>query len=350
MCIQQPSPQFRAKHYIRLAIMKILVTGAAGFVGTAFIQMALKSGAEVVGYDIDDRFQRLSRSGIDRNARFRFCRMDLSKNTPSVDGDFSYIVHLAALAHVDYSMLFPEESLRNNVTSTINMLGLARSKALPLLFASSVEVYGNTHGNTAVNEEYSRTGMSPYALSKILCEDICVYYKQKHELDITIVRFTNLFGPWQSPDRVIPRSVLRMQDNFGVRVDLGRVRDFLYVDDAVEAIWRAINEKTEIGIFNVSTGFDREISEVILWIKDYMQSSNALAIEVPSEKDGRGLRLVASPERARVVLGWAPQCDFHEALKQTVDWYLANQDWANQFRGMVWEADRSKYLIDRPPL
>ena len=325
--------------------MKILVTGVAGFLGSQFARFALAKGASVVGCDIDDAFGRLVQSGLACEADFEFVRLDLSDAEPQLPGDISHIVHLAALAQVDYSVAFPEKVLRNNLNATLTVLRIAKTQKLPVVFSSSVEVYGGLE-TKVFSEEDTRLGLSAYALSKIRCEDLCLHYKRHFNVPITILRFTNLFGPWQSPDRVIPRVIMRALEYLEMRADLYRTRDFVCVEDAVRAIWLGTQGETVNGIYNVSSGTPRRISDVVMQVGNALGVPNLVAVRSGQEQDGRGAHLSSCPDRAKVELGWHAEHGFADALEATVAWYAAHRAWASQFLALINSNDPASYVVD----
>jgi len=326
--------------------MKILVTGVSGFLGSQFARFALANGASVVGCDMDDAFGRLVQSGLAREGDFEFVKLDLCDAEPQLPGDISHIVHLAALAHVDYSVAFPEKVLTNNLNSTLTILRIARTRKVPVVFSSSVEVYGGLEIKV-FSEDDTRFGLSAYALSKIRCEDLCLHFKRHFDVPTTILRLTNLFGPWQSPDRVIPRVIMRGLEYLEMWADLYRTRDFVYVDDAVRAIWLVTQCQTISGTYNISSGTPRRISDVVMQVGCALGVPHLVAVQNGQRQDGRGTHLSSCSDRAKVDLGWHVEHGFADALAATVAWYADHRAWTNQFLDSIATNDPSTYVVDK---
>jgi dTDP-glucose 4,6-dehydratase len=326
--------------------MKILVTGAAGFVGLNFVEHALANGAHVIGYDIDDAFKRLASADVLRHSNFQFMKCDLAENPLTIDASVTHVAHFAALAHVDFSNRHPDLVIRNNVNSTIAVLEAIRRTPRPTLVASSVEVYGGLKDAIFVEDDL-RTPLSPYALSKICCEDICSFYRTTHNLPVTLARFTNLFGPWQSPDRVVRRSIARAIQGLPLIADRNRTRDFLDVRDAVRAVWLALtSQKPPLDIVNVCSGIGRPVREVVAMIAQLCGSRFPVQLTSDSQSDGRGLGLTSSPARVARELDWAPTEDFEKCVTETSQWYLVQKGWLAQFESQIRSEQSGYFVVD----
>jgi dTDP-glucose 4,6-dehydratase len=191
---------------------KILITGVAGFVGTNLSLFLLDKGHHIVGIDVNDRHKRLQKSGLLSNKNFQFKKNDLAVKIAFHDDKKEHvqaIFHLAALPHVDFSSFYPHHVISNNIESFINILELGRELNVPVIFASSVEVYGGM-----TDKKYQETDLlfplSPYGASKVGCEAIMKSYIETQGTKGLVFRFTNLYGPWQAPDRLIPRIIAQI--------------------------------------------------------------------------------------------------------------------------------------------
>jgi dTDP-glucose 4,6-dehydratase len=325
--------------------MRILVTGAAGFVGLHFIQHALAIGAHVIGYDIDDAFQRLASSNVLSHSNFHFIKLDVAENLPIIETSVTHVAHFAALAHVDFSNRHPNLVIRNNVNSTISVLEAVRRTPRPTLIASSVEVYGGLKDAIFVESDL-RTPLSPYAVSKVCCEDICSFYRTSYNLPLTVARLTNLFGPWQSPDRVVPRSIARAIYGLPLVADENRTRDFLAVREAIRAVWLALMSQRQLDIVNVSSGIGRPVREIVAQIAEGCGSRFPVQVASESRSDGRGLSLLSSPARAERDLGWELAEDFNRSIAETTRWYLTHQSWLAQFETQIRSEQTGSFLVD----
>jgi len=266
---------------------------------------------------------------------------------------FDVIVHLAALAHVDYSLIAPHTATMNNVGATASVLEAARRSGAKVVLASSVEVYSGDHGRPFCEDDMLAP-RSPYGASKVLSETLAESYRRTFGIDVTVLRFTNLFGPWQAPDRVIPR-VLRQRD-LGIvsTATAGRVRDFLHVEDAARAVKSAVDGEFPSGTYNVCTGIGVPIDALVKALRDDDES----AVRLVSTDKGRGFDLVAGSQRLRESSDWRPRHEVFAEVGQLQRWSEEHSSWLQQFDKMIsaetgTEASLSDFhfplVTDQPP-
>ncbi|MFI5777519.1 NAD-dependent epimerase/dehydratase family protein [Nocardia sp. NPDC051570] len=324
------------------------IAGGAGFVGINLAQAAVAAGHQVVLLDQADRLGRYAHSGL--GPQVTLLATDLAAGQLDAFADLDVIVNLAALAHVDYSLHFGDQVIANNVSVQRTVLDAAARYGTPVLFTSSIEVYGGNDGER-FDETAPRLPLSPYAESKILCEDLVDTYRRDRAVRATVVRLTNLYGPWQSPDRIVPRIISQAHSGMKSQVTTGRLRDFLYITDAAAAILGLVEHGGWSGCYNIAAGHGVTLEEV----------ADGIAVRIPTcsystvdavDHDGRGPSLVATADRLRTVLDWRPTVGLDEGLGRTVDWYERNRAWWARFNGLL-RADRGgpEFLIDfRLPL
>jgi dTDP-glucose 4,6-dehydratase len=188
--------------------------------------------------------------------------------------------------------------------------------------------------------------LSPYAESKILGEDLLERYREERGVRATVVRLTNLYGPWQAPDRIVPRIITQAQSSMKSQVTMGRVRDFLYVGDAVAAILGLVTGEVWGGCFNIAAGTGVALDEVADRIADRVPGCSYGTIDTVLD-GGRGPHLVASAHHLRSVLDWRPEVGLAGGLSSTVDWYDRNRAWWSPFEGLL-RAERGgpEFLVD----
>lgn len=318
---------------------EITIIGGAGFVGTNLALAALERGHTVTVVDWDDRFGRVEQSGLDAKVNCVYTQGRALRDV--MTNPRGPVVLLAALAHVDHSLYQPSQTTSNNVGIIAESLELCAEWKVPVLLSSSIEVYGGNRGEEPLHEEDLVNPLSPYASSKVVAEQLATTYRDKHGLDVSILRFTNLYGPWQAPDRVIPRLICQMLMSVPTQVSVGRHRDFMYVEDAVDALLRIIEGNEWNFLANLATGNPISVEAT----GDSLAS--ALAKPVPERyaesADGRGVDLVATGDRLRAMLtGWSPGLiqDDDSSLRTTAHWYANNKEWWEQFVTSV-RSDRS---------
>jgi dTDP-glucose 4,6-dehydratase len=321
---------------------RIGVVGGAGFVGVNFAAAALARGYQTVIIDVGDRLGRLAHSGLLDRTR---CHL-VDVATPGAEvPEVDVLLHLAALPHVDFSLYHPETVTTNNVGVHATVLATARRRQTPVLFTSSVEVYGGNDG-AMFDEEDPLVALSPYAASKIACESLTASYQAVYGSLVTTVRLTNLYGPWQAPDRVLPRVTGQAIVGHPAEASADRIRDFLFVDDAVRALLLLIERGAWGGVFSLSSGIGVEVEEAARMVVDAVGHGSLRIVDAPL-RDGRGGSLVASPQRLMNAVDWKPEVPLDTGIERTVAWYRDNQTWWRRFEPLL-RASRQgpEFLVD----
>lgn len=325
-----------------MPLKKVMITGVAGFVGVNLARHLLGKGYEVIGLDFNDRHDRLERSLLLEENMFTFEKIDLVKEkvSPSTMDGISTVFHLAALPHVDYSYFYPHRTITNNIEALLNIVESACKSHVPLILASSVEVYGGCE-DRIYNEDSITAPLSPYAASKVASEMIIKTYAETQNLSSTIFRFTNLYGRWQAPDRLLPRVIAQIIADNDATIEKGTNRDFVYIDDACKVLEQAIDFDHVGETFNLSTGIRRDNFEVVQKILNHLPASKINVIE-PRKKDGRGKYLIASPHKLHEKTNWQAETSLEDGIAATVEWYKKNPAWLSQFSDNI-SADRNSH-------
>lgn len=319
--------------------MKALITGVAGFVGTNLSKYLIDRGYEIVGVDLEDRHGRLKTSRLLEKDRFTLKQFDLAKGNirASEFNDIDIIFHLAALPHVDYSFFYPRRVVQNNIDSLLAITELACVLDKPLILASSVEVYGGKD-DRIYTEDDTLTPLSPYAASKVASEAVVSTFVETKGLSATIFRFTNLYGQWQAPDRLLPRVITQLITGNEITIEKGTNRDFVFIEDACEMLEKAIHLDHTGTIFNLSSGIRRDNYTAVGQILDILPA-NAVNIVEPRTHDGRGKFLISSPEKLLNTTGWRATSSLEDGLTATIKWYQSASAWLSQFEECI-AADR----------
>lgn len=292
---------------------RILLTGAEGFVGRHLADALRKRNATVLPLS-DERgnFVDVRHWDSVEAAASRLVPVDM-------------VYHLAALMFVPLSFEHPREIYDVNVLGTLNVLELCRIRRVSKFIFASSYVYGRPQ-YLPVDEGHPLQPASPYARSKVLAESLCEAYSIDHGLDCLMMRFFNLYGEGQSEDFLIP-SILRQLASGIVKLkDPEPRRDYLYIDDAVDAYVRAGEyEGTGFEIFNLGFGRSYAVDDIARRVS----RAWGLEVKITYEHERRReeiMDVVADITKARRLLGWHPKVDFDEGLSRYVDWYRSRHD------------------------
>jgi dTDP-glucose 4,6-dehydratase len=331
--------------------MKILVTGGAGFIGSAVVRKAISMNHSVI--NIDSLTYAASMSNIEEvinNPLHVFEKIDI-KNRSALDNIFfkykpDVVMHLAAESHVDKSIDGPSEFIKTNILGTFNLLESSReywiSEGKPENFKfhhiSTDEVFGSlsNDANIKFTENTPYDPRSPYSASKASSDHLVRAWHSTYKLPIVLTNCSNNYGPYHFPEKLIPVVILNALENKPIPIygDGTNIRDWLYVEDHADALLLAI-EKGIIGrSYNV--GGNNEISnidlvEAILNILDNLRPrKNGLykdLITFVDDRPGHDERYAIDSSRIQKELGWKPSVNLQEGLKKTVLWYLNNEKW-----------------------
>ena len=321
---------------------KILITGGAGFLGINLYNFLKSKGYQVVLLDIEDRMRRL------RNSKFdgELIKCNLGVDPFVCPKDIDVVIHLAAWPHVDYSYYEPKRTLKNNINSLIDILESIKNTDTSVILASSVEVYSSDH-EMEFTEEYIPKPVSPYGISKTSCESILENYNRCYGIPYKIFRLTNLFGAYQLPDRIIPRTISRFLNDLPIEVDDSYWRDFLYVDDACSAIEKLINSSKYSELYNISTGVNTSIVDIAKLISETIGYGEVVVNEKSLAGKQRYNKLMINNKKIITDLNWEPKISLPEGIKKTIDWYSTNSEWYKQFEKSYSSSRKNKnFIID----
>ena len=315
--------------------MRFLVAGGAGFMGSNLVRYLISAheDAEVLVYDKLTYAGRLENlRGFEGDPRFRFERGDICDGEQLCRVISSYrpdvIVNLAAETHVDRSIRDPEPFIRTNVVGTFALLEAARKLDVPLLIhVSTDEVYGDIGDGPPSAEDSSFKPSSPYSASKAAGDLLCQAYWRTYRLPVRIVRPSNNYGPYQYPEKLIPRVILRAVHNLPIPIyGSGRqVRDWLHVEDFCRALDVVMKRGSNGEAYNVPGFNERTNLEVVEAILDILDKPRSL-IRFVADRPGHDTRYAMKGDKI-LALGWRPQVPWLEGLRRTVQWYLENEWW-----------------------
>jgi dTDP-glucose 4,6-dehydratase len=320
--------------------MKVLVTGGAGFIGSAFVRLLI-GGTDwrVVNLDKLTYAGNLENlTAVEKDDRYRFVQGDIC-DEGLVDGLLSdekpdAIVHFAAESHVDRSILSPEPVIQTNFRGTFTLLEAARKRATPrFVHVSTDEVYGSLQAPLEATEEFPLNPSSPYSASKAGSDLLARSYFTTYKLPVEITRASNNYGPYQFPEKLIPLTIANALEGRRLPVygDGMQVRDWLYVDDHCRAIQAVLRGGREGEIYNI--GGNRSLPNLDV-VRMVLASTGKTAdlIEYVGDRPGHDRRYALSSEKLMRETGWRPVMNFEAGLAKTVEWYCQNPDWVARVR------------------
>jgi len=310
---------------------KVLVTGGSGFIGTAVIKKLLEEGFEVRSYD-------LIKSDVKGAESYIGSIMDESCIANALKG-CNYVIHLAAMLGVRRTEIKRMECLDINILGTKNVLeACVKERIKKVLISSSSEVYGDIKKSQLLEDD-PKNPKSAYAVTKLVCEEYLQAYKLDYDLDYSIVRFFNVYGPNQVAEFVMPKFIKMVQEGIAPSVygDGGQVRAFCYVEDAVEGVFRALTMDKANGMtFNI--GNDTEPITMLDLAKRVIKvaKKDMTPKIIPFEKSDRDekreiFKRMPSIERAKKVLNYSPKVSLDEGIKKTLEGGGIRETWFEPF-------------------
>jgi len=332
--------------------MKILITGGAGFIGSAVVRQAIHDGHEVINLDALTYAACLENVASVANApSYTFVQADI-RDRAKLDTVFAehqpdVVMHLAAESHVDRSIDGPGDFIETNITGTFNMLEAARKywveSGKPATFRfhhiSTDEVYGSLPADPEVQftEETSYDPRSPYSASKAASDHLVRAWAETYGLPVVLTNCSNNYGPFHFPEKLIPVVILNALAGKDLPIygDGSNVRDWLYVEDHADALLLVV-QKGELGrSYNIGGENERSNLELVQTLCDILDDlrprsdgkSYAEQITFVTDRPGHDARYAIDPTRIAQELGWRPSVTVEEGLEKTVRWYLENESW-----------------------
>jgi len=323
--------------------MKLLITGGLGFIGTNFIRYWFEKHPDDSIVNLDKVTYAANPANLtefEGKSNYKFIKgdiCDIETCKLAMDG-VDLIVHFAAETHVDRSIDEPAVFLHTNVLGTYNLLACAKEKNIRFHHISTDEVFGalELDDPNKFTEKTVYNPRSPYSAAKASSDLLVRSFFTSFELPITISNCSNNYGPYQSPEKLIPRMITNILTGQKVKLygDGLNVRDWLHVLDHCRAI-EAIVTKGKIGETYVVGGLDKDINNLELTktvLK--MMGKSEDQIEFVSDRPGHDRRYAVNFSKIKNELGWSPQYTFQDGMKATIDWYTKNEKW--------WQASKTE--------
>ena len=346
----------------------IFITGGAGFIGSALVRYLINETENTV-----INFDKLTYAGnlesltsIDSNERYNFVQGDIcdKEKLAAVLAQFQpdYIMHLAAESHVDRSIDGPGEFIETNIVGTYTLLEAARSYYVSLSEEKQVEfrfhhistdeVYGDLGATGLFTEETSYDPSSPYSASKAASDHLVRAWHRTYQLPVVITNCSNNYGSYHFPEKLIPLVILNALDGKALPIygDGKQVRDWLYVDDHVRALYKVVSEGKLGETYNIGGFNEKQNIEVVNTICNHL---NDLIAEKPkgltdfnelityvTDRPGHDVRYAIDADKINKELGWHPQETFDSGIKKTIEWYLANLEWCKHVQDGSYQRER----------
>ena len=331
--------------------MKILVTGGAGFIGSAVVRLAIDRGHEIINLDALTYAASLeSVASVENHQNYKFVQSDIRDNKKLDSVFINYkpdvVMHLAAESHVDRSIDRPTDFIETNITGTFNILEASRKywqdNGCPSEFrfhhVSTDEVYGSLPSDPAVRfkENTPYDPRSPYSASKASSDHLVRAWYETFGLPVILTNCSNNFGPYQFPEKLIPVIILNalFEKPLPIYGNGKNIRDWLYVEDHADALLLVLEKgksgrSYNIGNENEQTNLElvKTICSILDRLKPRKKGQYSDLISFVTDRPGHDTRYAIDPSRIRKELGWQPTINFEQNLENTIKWYLENQKW-----------------------
>lgn len=319
----------------------LFVTGGAGFIGSAFVRLALEErpDSKIINFDALTYAGNLGNlKGLDES-RHLFIKGDICDRDAvlaAMPDGCDAVFNFAAESHVDRSITSAGEFLRTNIIGTQVLLDAARErKVRRFIQVSTDEVMGSLPEDSGefFTEDSPLQPNSPYAASKAAAEFVVRAARETFGIDSVVTRCGNNYGPRQFPEKLIPLMIANAMNDEPLPVygDGKNVRDWIYVDDHCRAIWLAYKKGSRGDVYNIGSRNERPNIDVVRSLLDELGKPHSL-ISYVTDRLGHDRRYAIDPAKAETELGWKPQIAWEDGLRRTIDWYRENQAWVEHIR------------------
>ena len=310
------------------------MTGGCGFIGSNFIRYMFHNynNIEVVNVDSLSYGSNLNNlKDLQDDRRYRFVKGSINdfKLMSDIVKEVDAIVNFAAESHVDRSIAEPQSFFKSNAEGVLVILEAVRRYGgnVRMLQVSTDEVYGDILAGSFKEEDMLKPS-SPYAASKACADLLCLAYHRTYGLNVSITRCTNNFGPFQFPEKLIPKTIIRAMLDLKVPVygTGGNVRDWIYVLDHCEALDVVLKKGGAGEVYNIAGGNELTNIQVVEKVLELLGKPRSL-IEFVEDRPGHDIRYSLDSSKISRELGWRPKHTFEQALERTVEWYVENGWW-----------------------
>ncbi len=334
--------------------VNLLLTGGAGFIGSNLIHHIIDKSEIGLLVNLDcltyaGRLENLE--GLERHAKYRFEKIDLRNKDAVFDivarHSITHVLHLAAESHVDRSITGPGDFIHTNIVGTFNLLEAVRAvwggnwAGRRFHHVSTDEVYGSLGDAGFFTETTPYAPNSPYSASKAASDFLVRSYHHTYGLPVVTTNCSNNYGPRQFPEKLIPVTIESICARRPIPVygDGMNVRDWLYVGDHAKALWQVLTRGREGETYNIGGHNEWPNLRMVELICDIMDElapelggSSRHLITFVKDRPGHDRRYAIDAGKMQKELGWTPAHTFQSGLRETIQWYLKNQDWVNRVK------------------
>jgi dTDP-glucose 4,6-dehydratase len=316
--------------------MKLLITGGAGFIGSNFVRFMVNKYPQyqIVNLDLLTYAGNLENlKDIEDKPNYKFVKGDIADrsfvNNLFEQEKFDYVINFAAESHVDRSITNPEIFVQTNIQGTLALLDAAKEIGVKkYLQVSTDEVYGTLGETGYFSETTPLAPNSPYSASKAGADFLVRAYHETYGLPVNITRCSNNYGPYHFPEKLIPLMIINALHDKELPVygDGLNIRDWLHVEDHCQAIDLVLHNGRDGEVYNVGGNNERTNIHIVKTILEQLGKPESL-IKYVKDRPGHDRRYAIDATKLRTELGWKPKYTFETGIKQTIDWYLNNQEW-----------------------
>lgn len=345
-------------------MMRVLVTGGAGFIGSALVRYLVSEvGADVLNVDkLTYAGNLASLKPIENAANHRFLQADIcdsaAMNEAFAGFQPDYVMHLAAESHVDRSITGAADFIQTNINGTFTMLEAARhywnglagdeKSDFRMLHVSTDEVYGSLGEQGLFEETTPYDPSSPYSASKAASDHLATAWQRTYDLPVVISNCSNNYGPFHFPEKLIPLIILNAMEGKPLPVygNGANIRDWLYVEDHARALWLIVQKGLPGEKYNVGGRNERKNIDVVTHICSILDELRpqsrpyAELIKYVTDRPGHDARYAIDASKLETELGWKAQENFATGIRKTVQWYLDNEWWWQPLRDGVYGGER----------
>jgi dTDP-glucose 4,6-dehydratase len=336
-------------------MMKLLVTGGAGFIGSNFIRYLLKSHPSYQVTNLD----KLTYAGnldnlsdVEKSSDYRFIKGDICDQKlveELVSNDIDVIVNFAAETHVDRSLYDPKSFVLTNITGTQVLLEAAlKYRIKRYIQISTDEVYGSVEKGDFFTEESKLLPNSPYSASKAGADLLVRSYFKTFKVPALITRSSNNYGPYQFPEKLIPLFITNalVDKELPIYGDGLYIRDWIYVEDNCKGIDLVLHKGKEGEVYNLGGGAEKTNLEITSLILQYLNKPASLVKHV-KDRPAHDRRYAMECKKAEKELGFKPEVNLEKGLKKTVEWYLENRFWWEKVKSGEYLQYYEKHYLQR---